>query len=253
MKIPEYQNNLSLQSPILLDFNYKQPKIQKMLAILRAAGAIDDKKKVLALDIGCSGGFFSAALAPYFDDVLGLDIDMHALRIAEKNKLENNVRYLSGDSLALPLADKSVDLVICNHVYEHVPDPKKMFKDIYRVLSNNGVCYLGAASRWTLIEPHYHLPFLSWLPKPLAHQYMRWFKKGDFYYENLTTYAGIKALVNDFHVDDYTLQIIADPDSFHARDLLPEKGLLSSIPLSIWRLFYRVLPTYILILQRKEK
>ncbi|OGT33674.1 MAG: hypothetical protein A2W28_03100 [Gammaproteobacteria bacterium RBG_16_51_14] len=252
MTISDYQQDLSLKSPILLDYEYKRPKVEKMLAILKDAGAIGDSKKGLALDIGCSGGFFTSAITPYFNQVLGLDIDTHALKLANKSNEADNLTYLAGDSLNLPLPDKSVDLIICNHVYEHVPDPEQMFRDIYRVLSDEGVCYLGSASMLTLIEPHYHLPFLSWLPKPLAHRYMRLCGKGDFYYENLRTYGGIQELIKDFKINDYTLEIISNPDKFHARDLLPKNGLLSKIPLFIWKLFYRVLPTYILILRKKR-
>ncbi|WP_051114326.1 class I SAM-dependent methyltransferase [Methylobacter marinus] len=250
MKKSEYQHNLSLQSPILLDYDYKRPKIMKMLSILNLAGVINGSVKSLALDIGCSGGFFTTAIAPYFDNVIGLDIDMNALKLAEKAKTKKNITYIAGDSLNIPFPDDSVDLVICNHVYEHVPDPAKMFRDIHRVLKKNGVCYLGAASRLTIIEPHYHLPFLSWLPKKIAHLYMRIFNKGDYYYENLRTLNGIKKLISGFSIDDFTLKIIADPDSFHARDLLPKNGILSIIPMFIWKTLYKILPTYIFILRK---
>ncbi len=247
----EYQHNLSRQSPILLDYDYKKPKIDKMLAILRASGAIsDDTQKHLAIDVGCSGGFFTSVISPYFEEVLGVDIDMPALKIADNNKSNHNLLYIAGDSLQLPLPDKSVDLLICNHVYEHVPDPQMMFSDILRVLKDDGVCYLGAASRWIIMEPHYHLPFLSWMPKSMANIYMRLFNRGQYYYENLTTCAGIKQMTKNFQVDDYTLKIISNPDFFHARDMIPKNGIISKIPMWVWKLCYGILPTYILILRR---
>jgi SAM-dependent methyltransferase len=250
MNKPEYQNDLSLKSPILLDYEYKRHKVDKMLAILREAGSISEEKKRLAVDIGCSGGFFTAAIAPYFRSVLGVDIDLHALRLANEERQHSNLYYVDADSMRLPLDDGSVDLVICNHVYEHVPDPVRMFREIFRVLADDGICYLGAASRWTPVEPHYHLPFLSWLPKPMAHRYMRLSGKGDYYYENLRSYGGIRKLVVDFQVDDYTLKVIRDPDLFHARDLIPRGGIMDRLPMWIWKVFYRVLPTYILILRK---
>lgn len=250
MNNPEYQNDLSLKSPILLDYEYKRHKVDKMLAILREAGGIGDDRKRLALDVGCSGGFFTSAIAPFFEDVLGLDIDLHALKIAHQQRQQDNLHYVDGDSMHLPLKDGSVDLVICNHVYEHVPDPVRLFQEIRRVLSDEGVCYLGAASRWIPMEPHYHLPFLSWLPKFLAHRYMKLFGKGDCYYENLRTYGGIRKLIRDFRVEDYTLRVIGNPDRFHARDMIPRGGKLERVPMWLWKLFYRLLPTYVLILRR---
>ncbi len=250
MNKPKYQKNLSLKSPILLDYEYKSHKVGKMLAILKEAGVISEKEKELAVDIGCSGGFFTTAITPYFRNVIGIDIDLHALRLANEQQIGSNLYYLGADSMSLPLTDESVDLIICNHVYEHVPDPQRLFHEIRRVLAEDGICYLGAASRWIPMEPHYHLPFLSWLPKVIAHHYMRLFGKGDYYYENLRTYHGIRKLIMNFRVDDFTLKVIENPDLFHARDLIPKDGKLERIPMWVWRIFYRLLPTYILILRK---
>ncbi|MGQ0656504.1 MAG: methyltransferase domain-containing protein [Chromatiales bacterium] len=245
-----YQRDLSLQSPILLDGVYKKSKVDKMLAVLRDVGAVSEQPRTLAVDIGCSRGFFASGLAPHFRHVVGVDIDTHALRLAVAENPFGHVTYLVGDSLRLPLRDGCADLIICNHVYEHVPDPQRLFGEIHRVLKDSGVCYFSAASRLIPIEPHYHLPFLSWLPKPLAHLYMRLTGRGDRYYENLRTYWGIRRLIGHFQVTDYTLKILSDPDRFQARDLLPKGGLLAKVPPAVWKALYWLLPTYILILRR---
>lgn len=243
-----YQEDLSVASPILLDRAYKGPKVDKMLAILRDAGALDARRGAVAVDVGCSGGFFTAALKPHFDHVLGVDIDAHALRVAKA--ADDGVEYLCGDSQRLPLADGSVDLVLCNHVYEHVPDARVLFAEIRRVLRPGGLCYLGAASRLTIIEPHYGLPLLSWLPTPAAHAYMRLAGRGERYYEKLRTHWGIRGLVREFEVIDYTLRVIEDPDRYHARDVLPRGSLAARVPLPVWRALYPLLPTYLLILRK---
>lgn len=246
-----YQENLSLYSPILLDDIYKKPKVDKMLAILNHCGALLGENN-LTLDIGCSAGFFSRALSPYFSQVVGMDIDERALKMASENSSEDNISYFFGDSMDIPFPDNSVDLIICNHVYEHVPDSRRLFKEISRILSDNGKCYLGAASRLTILEPHYHLPFLSWLPKFIANPYMRIFNKGEKYYENLKTHGGIIGLVSEFKVRDYTLKVLYDPDKYCARDMIPNGGMIDKIPAIVWRLFYRLLPSYIMILSKEE-
>jgi SAM-dependent methyltransferase len=246
MEMPTYQKELSRQSPILLDRDYKRPKVEKMLAILADAGVIGPPR-ALAVDVGCSGGLFTAALAPHFEQVLGVDIDPYALTVADRAP---SLTYLLADSQCLPLPDACADLVVCNHVYEHVPDAMVLFREIHRVLRPGGVCYLGAASRLILMEPHYHLPFLSWLPKPLAHRYMRLAGKGNWYYENLRSYWGIRRLIEAFKVEDYTLRVLAEPDRFRARDLIPRGGFLECIPRAVWRLLYPLLPSYLFILRR---
>lgn len=244
-----YQRDLSLQSPILLDVDYKRPKVAKMLAILEHAGVLGGR---LAVDVGCSRGLFCAPLAAHFGQVLGVDIDTHALAVAAGGELPANVTLLHGDSLGLPLADASVDLVVCNHVYEHVPSAERLFAEIRRVLRPDGACYLGAASRLVWTEPHYHLPGLSWLPRPLAHRYMRVTGRGSHYYERLRTWWGIRRLLEGFEVHDYTLEVLADPDRFHADDLLPPGSPLRAIPAALWRLAYPLLPGYLLILRPRS-
>lgn len=250
MKKISYQENLSLHSPVLLDREYKRPKVEKMLSILREVGAIDGKLGELAVDVGCSIGFFSEPMVPYFKQVLGIDIDRNALQLAVAKEKQAQAVYVLADSMQLPLPDSCADLVICNHVYEHVPDAEKLFAEIFRILKNNGICYLGAASRLTIIEPHYGLPFLSWLPKPLANIYLRMFNKGEYYYENLRTYWGIRNLLKKFSVIDYTLRVITDPDKYCARDLIPRNSLLAKLPAFFWKMVYSFLPTYLLILKK---
>lgn len=99
---------------------------------------------------------------------------------------------------------------------------------------------------------HYHLPLISWLPKSLAHRYLRISGKGDYYYENLRTYWGIKALLKKNDVLDYILKVISEPDKYAAEDLLPKGGVLRSIPFFIWKAFYTLLPSYIFILKKAE-
>lgn len=243
-----YQDNLLDKSPILMDADYKRLKVQKMLAVLNDADMLGRADSV-AVDVGCSVGFFCKALAPWFGQVHGLDIDVNAIERASGGA-PCNVNFQVGDSMNLPFANETVDLIVCNHVYEHVPDAIRLFDEIYRVLKPGAACYLGAASRLTVIEPHYHLPFLSWLPKAVAHRYMRLFGKGTEYYENLRTYWGIRRLVRKFELTDYTLKIVERPDHFCARDLIPARGVISRIPMFLWRLAYPLLPSYIFILKK---
>ena len=246
------QEGLSDITPDLLDFEYKKPKVDKMLKVLESTGVIGDTKvQGTAVDIGCSAGFFCEALADYFTEVIGIDIDDKALKMAEERSTNHVVQYKLIDDDTIPLADNSAKLIVCNHVYEHVPSSEKLFAEIHRVLEPNGVCYLGAASKLTIIEPHFKLPFLSWLPKFIAHPYMRLFKRGDFYYENLRTPWGIKKLITAFEVEDVTLKILKDPASYAATDMINENGIIPKIPLSVLKLLHPLLPSYILILRKK--
>jgi SAM-dependent methyltransferase len=65
----------------------------------------------------------------------------------------DGVRYVSGDLTAefgperidvtdLQFADASFDLVVCNHVLEHVPDDRRAMREIARVLRPGGAAIL---------------------------------------------------------------------------------------------------------------
>ena len=69
-----------------------------------------------------------------------------------------------------------------------------MMEEIRRVLTPGGVCYFAAGNRLTLMEPHYHLPLLSILPKTIGHIYVRLAGKANSYYETHLIIWGLRRL-----------------------------------------------------------
>jgi hypothetical protein len=109
-----------------------------------------------------------------------------------------------------------------------VPSPEKMMDEILRVLVPAGVCYFAASNRLMWNEPHYGLPLLSVIPRPLANIYVRLGKKADRYHELHYTYWGLKKLVRSFEVHDYTNTVIANPAKFHV-DYMVKPGSIKAI------------------------
>jgi ubiquinone/menaquinone biosynthesis C-methylase UbiE len=63
------------------------------------------------------------------------------LEKAEKNRQQtglNNIRFIKGDIEDMPLPDNQFDVVISNCVLNLVPDKKKAFSEIFRVLRPGG-------------------------------------------------------------------------------------------------------------------
>ncbi|HJT93305.1 MAG TPA: hypothetical protein VJ777_15440, partial [Mycobacterium sp.] len=61
----------------------------------------------------------------------------------------------------------------------------------------DGVAYLATPNKWTVIEPHFKLPGLSWLPKRLADRYVRLAGRGERYDVDLLTYGQLEDLAED--------------------------------------------------------
>ena len=96
------------------------------------------------LDLG-SGGGFDAFLAVKkvgkSGKVIGVDMTPEMLDKARANAKKGkytNVEFRLGEIENLPVADKSVDVIISNCVINLSPDKKRVFEEAYRVLAPNG-------------------------------------------------------------------------------------------------------------------
>jgi SAM-dependent methyltransferase len=70
-----------------------------------------------------------------------------------------------------------------------------MFNEIYRVLKQDGICYLSAGNKYNIIEGHYKLPFLSWLPQILANLYLIITGRNKIYEEKHFSYFKVKRML----------------------------------------------------------
>ena len=113
-------------------------------------GIIDLRGKHIA-DVGAGTGSSSLALARYARQVIGIEREAAMLRQAREKVRgieAQQVTFLSGDALALPLADNSVDLVtgITLALY-----PPEQYRDFIREglrVAKGPVVYLGIPPGW---------------------------------------------------------------------------------------------------------
>jgi SAM-dependent methyltransferase len=233
----------------------RQQKGKKAIAI------IDDylKKKnkqiseLSLVDIGCSTGYLTNIYGSYFKFVAGTDIDKPAVNFAQKYNSGKNIQFHISDSMNLPFGSESFDVVTCSHVYEHVPDSRCMMAEIYRILKPEGICLFIAGNWFVAIEPHYHLPLLSILPKPIANRYLKLLGKGRFYYENHLSVWGLKKLVHKFYIIDYTIEVLQNPVKYHADEMVIPNSLKQKIYIFLANTMYWIIPTYIWILVKPYK
>jgi arsenite methyltransferase len=96
------------------------------------------------LDLGSGGGIdvlLSARRVGQAGFAYGLDMTEEMLALAERNAVEagvQNVRFLKGEIEAIPLPDRSVDVVISNCVINLSADKGQVVREAFRVLKPGG-------------------------------------------------------------------------------------------------------------------
>jgi ubiquinone/menaquinone biosynthesis C-methylase UbiE len=168
----------------------------KGLKIERLLGLTSQPQPLRVLEIGTGSG----GIAHYFGTHPRLCCEVDAVDVHDNRVVTEGYRYQQVQGTQLPFADDSFDVVLTNHVIEHVGGDQAQrthLSELRRVLCPGGVGYLAVPNRWMLVEPHYRLPFLSWLPQGLADTYVRLMGKGDYYDCRPLTVRRIESMLGD--------------------------------------------------------
>jgi SAM-dependent methyltransferase len=135
-------------------------KIQELMKPEHLSGFI--------LDLGGGPASFFAALFPEQSRVILVDISYDEVLIAKQRYPLLSV--IVADGKHLPLADRSIDLTVCNSVIEHVDDPKALAIEIRRVSRNY---FLQTPHGGFPLETHSFIPipFYGFLPWELLRRF----------------------------------------------------------------------------------
>lgn len=144
------------------------------LSLIERYGGPLDRRRILDLGSGMGGASVALALggaAPLAFEYNRAYCDIIRLRAA---RYDLSLPVVNGAGEALPFADGSFDLVICWDVLEHVQNPDRLLAEIARVLGPGGRALITAINRFAFRDPHYHMPLLNWMPRPLAERLIAW-------------------------------------------------------------------------------
>ena len=203
------------------------------------------------LDIGTGAG----VCADYFSNkVVGPKGFVAAVDRTDQRIAKGNYHFQTIEGGELPFADNSFNVVISNHVIEHVGGFNEKLlhlREISRVLKPGGNLYLAFPNRYSVIEPHYKLPFLSWLPQNLADLYVKWAGKGEYFNCQTPTRREFKKLLkgtglNKKEITDEILMYFVENELVGFRQLI----FRFFYPLII-HLFMPVVPTLVHLLEKK--
>ena len=95
----------------------------------------------IVLDLGCGSGRFTDVVASMGAVVISLDqssaIDSAKLNFCKKKY--DNILFIQGDALNLPIKKNSMDYCFSIGVLHHTPSPYKGVKEVHRVLKKKGI------------------------------------------------------------------------------------------------------------------
>ncbi len=224
-------------------------RLAKAGKIARLVGGPEALRGAHVLDIGCGSGHIAAALA----ELAGPEGRVHAVDVRDQRLVEHGYAFHRVDGTALPFADASLDVVLSNHVIEHVgerPAQLRHLQEVRRVLRPGGLCYLAVPSRWVLVEPHVRLPLLSWLPRPARSPYVRLARRGAFYDCELPTRRRLRRLfaAAGLEAKERTLDALSEVGRLET----PSKAarLALSAPAPLRRALLPLSPTLVYLLRR---
>lgn len=214
-------------------------KAEKIVKILDGHKKLKGTK---VLDIGTGAGYIAHALSKQAKDV-------HSVDIVDDRLIKEGYKHKIVKDETLPYPDKAFDVVVSNQVLEHVPDQHKHLSEIRRVLKDDGIVYLASPNKWWLTDPHYKLPFISWLPRPVAGQYLKLAKgrKWDIYSVSLARLNRL-AKQQGFRVHDKIWDVMANPKDYQVNVPKPVVVVARMTPRPAAKVLVHAVPTHVKIL-----
>ena len=103
------------------------------------------------LDVGCGGGILAEAMARRGADVLGIDLSIKPLRVAQLHAMESGIddlhyREVAIETLAAELPGH-FDVVTCMEMLEHVPDPTSVVRACAALVKPGGWVFFSTLNR----------------------------------------------------------------------------------------------------------
>lgn len=117
------------------------------------------KKGDKILDLACGPGVITRQLAKNDPtaNITGMDLNLKLLEIAQSEAKKNNINsidFIHGDVYEPPLKDSQFDFIYARLLFQHLKDPEKALKAIYRLLKPGGrICIFDIDDDWLSLHP----------------------------------------------------------------------------------------------------
>ncbi len=125
------------------------------------------------LDAGCGDGINLIGLRrfatpePVAMQLVG--VDYNPVRLARARALDAGVGLQRASLYQLPFRDAAMDVVLCNHVIEHVPDLGTALAELFRVLRPGGLLIVGVPNEGCLMGRTRNHIVQPWIARETDH------------------------------------------------------------------------------------
>lgn len=197
------------------------------------------------LEVGCGSG----GISHYFGTHPSKRFDVHAVDVKDSRVVFDGYIFQTVADTNLPFPSAQFDAVISNHVIEHVGDEAAQLhhlQELRRVLKPGGIGYLAVPNRWMLVEPHYKLAFLSWLPRNWRNSYLHRMRGVPFYDCKPLEMAELERILaqSDFEFQNISVLGIRAIFAIEGKKSLLQRAV-SALPNSVLQCLNPVNPTLI--------
>ncbi len=119
-----------------------------------------DLSNKIVLDLASGEGYGSDLLAYYSKQVIAVDISSETIKHAKSKYVKNNLTFLIGDAVNIPLSDHSIDVFVSFETIEHHDKHVEMLNEIKRVLKPDGILVMSSPDKYYYSDkPNYKNEF----------------------------------------------------------------------------------------------
>lgn len=132
-----------------IDDDFHQRRIKCTIDMVKKACLNIDGVPAI-LDIGCGQGHITNEIYKAIPDseITGIDYSISAIEYAVDHFAE--IDFAVGDAYDCPYSKDYFDVIVCNNLWEHVPDPLFLLRKISKILKPNGYIIISTPSRYRL-------------------------------------------------------------------------------------------------------
>jgi len=117
------------------------------------------KNEGAILDIGCAVGYLlDEAKRGGFGETCGIELNLEAAGVS-RGKAH---AVYTGPLEDLGIAPERFDVIVFNHVLEHIPDMRKFLSNVGRVLKKDGIVYCGMPNYDSLMQKWLKEKWYGW-------------------------------------------------------------------------------------------